>query len=340
MVSYVKKIMAAFVLLSLVAACSGDSSVVQPTSSDVSMLVSSESDSDSDSEERFGPWSAPVNLGAPNSSAIDLAAEISPDGLTLYFASNRAGGAGANDIYVTTRECTDAGDARCAWTTPVNLQQLNSPVGDAGPLLSADGHRLYLTSQRPGGFGANDIYVSYRDDVTEQLAWGPPINIGSPINSAESELGPSLWKKELYFFRAPPVVLSSPGDLYVSAIRHGEFQLPQLVLELRVVQDPSQPDPYHDSKPAVRFDGRELFFESNRPDGSVGLADIWQSTRRSWRKPWGAPTNMGTPINSVGNERRPSLSADGTMLFYDSDRPGGAGGPDLYVVTRKRLTTD
>jgi hypothetical protein len=77
-------------------------------------------------------WSTPVNLGpVVNSAANDLAAELSKDGLSLYFASNRPGGAGANDLYVSQR--TTVNDP---WRAPTNLAMLNSSFGDAGPHLS------------------------------------------------------------------------------------------------------------------------------------------------------------------------------------------------------------
>src|SRR3954469_21771204 len=67
-------------------------------------------------------WSEPVNLGPPvNSAGFDTAATLSPNGLSLYFVSIRAGGVGLTDIWVSQRDCAD-----CAWQEPVNLSMVNS----------------------------------------------------------------------------------------------------------------------------------------------------------------------------------------------------------------------
>src|SRR5688500_17486219 len=139
-------------------------------------------------------WSEPVNLGPTvNSAANDLAAELSKDGLSLYFASNRPGGAGANDLYVTRRASVDD-----PWGSPTNLAMLNTSSGDAGPHLSRDGHWLFFTSQRAGGSGGNDVYLSYRANTHDDFAWEAPVSIGFPVNSAQSELGPIAWGQEFY----------------------------------------------------------------------------------------------------------------------------------------------
>ena len=88
----------------------------------------------------------------------------------------------------------------------------------------------------------------------------------------------------------------------------------------------------NDVSPTVRFDEREIFFASTRA-GSIGLNDVWVSTRRSPNDPWSTPENVG-PVNSVLNELTPSLSPDGRILLFDSDRPGGVGGRDIYMSTR------
>src|SRR6266702_2435188 len=95
-------------------------------------------------------WSEPVNLGpVVNSSALDANAGLSPDGLTLYFISNRAGGLGNNDVWMTHRQCVP-----CDWETPVNLgAPINSDAVEGAPTMSDDGRMLFFFSSRPGGFG-------------------------------------------------------------------------------------------------------------------------------------------------------------------------------------------
>ena len=92
-----------------------------------------------------------------------------------------------------------------------------------------------------------------------------------------------------------------------------------------------------DGQPNVRRDGLELFFFSNRP-GTLGMADIYSASRESARSPWSTPENLGPNVNSsTGAETRPSLSWDGTTLYFGSTRPGGEGSSDHHVTTRQRL---
>jgi WD40-like Beta Propeller Repeat len=301
-------------LVLLAIACGRDARIHEPQRSQDGFSISPASVSD------VSDWSAPVNLGPTvNSAANDLAAELSKDALSLYFASNRPGGSGANDLYVSQRASVDD-----PWGPPTNLAMLNTVAGDAGPHLSRDGHWLFFTSQRAGGSGGNDIYVSYRANTHDDFAWEAPVNIGPPVNTVQSELGPSTWGPEFYFWRGPPTPISVPGDIYVSRMRGRDFDTPELVAELS--------SSGHDEKPGIRFDGRQIVISSDRP-GTVGGLDIWLATRQGNGHAWGTPVNVLT-INSSLDDRRPSFSPDGTMLFFDSNRPGGSGLLDLYVSTR------
>src|SRR3989449_8969059 len=91
-------------------------------------------------------WSPPVNVGAPiNTDATENNCALSPDDLSLYFTSNRAGGFGGADIWGAHRACVE-----CPWETPVNLgPTLNTASGDQGPSISLDGH--LRSEERRGG---------------------------------------------------------------------------------------------------------------------------------------------------------------------------------------------
>jgi hypothetical protein len=93
-----------------------------------------------------------------------------------------------------------------------------------------------------------------------------------------------------------------------------------------------------DNRPNLRADGLEVFFYSNRPGGSGGN-DLWVATRATVDAAWSTPINLGAAVNTSANDGHPYLSADGRTLVFDSTRPGGLGGDDLYVMTRAaRLT--
>ena len=94
-----------------------------------------------------------------------------------------------------------------------------------------------------------------------------------------------------------------------------------------------------DIQPNVRHDGREIVFASNRGGPTAfGGQDIWFATRKSVNGPWSAPVNIGTvenQINTTANETRPSLSWDGTTLYFGR-APGMPVTADIFVTTRDR----
>ena len=131
------------------------------------------------------PWGTPVNLGPKvNSSAFDMGASISADGRTLVFQSNRPGGAGAEDIYVSTRTT-----ASNPWGRAVNLgPTVNSSTFDGQPYLTPDGLVLLFCSNRPGGFGDWDIWVTTRETTDD--TWSTPMNLGPLVNTSAGEAEP------------------------------------------------------------------------------------------------------------------------------------------------------
>jgi WD40 repeat protein len=281
--------------------------------------------------ERYSDWSAPVNLGAPiNTPATEQKGTLSKDGLTLYFGSDRPGGFGSLDVYVSHRATLES-----PWEDPVNLgPAINSSGFDNAPSLSNDEHLLFFSSNRPGGLGQFDIYVSRRKNPNidfGDLGWQPAVNVGPGVNSPDVDIAPMYLQSaeegpaNLYFGRG----LQSSGlsDIYVAPVsRTGESLGPAvLVAELSVPG-------FNDAAPTVRRDGREIFFWSTRP-GSSG-SDLWTSTRQSVHEPWSTPVRLEEPLNSAFNEVTPSLSFDGLTLLFTSTRPGGHGGADIWMVTR------
>jgi len=126
----------------------------------------------------------PENLGPiVNSSAMEWGPSFSADYLEMFFVSDRPGGFGNWDIWVTTRETADDD-----WGTPINLEPpVNSSYLDHSPAISADGLEFYFCSTRPGGVGYEDIWVTRRESKDD--TWGSPVNLGQPANSPTLDYG-------------------------------------------------------------------------------------------------------------------------------------------------------
>ena len=97
---------------------------------------------------------------------------------------------------------------------------------------------------------------------------------------------------------------------------------------------------FSDQGPAISKDGLSLYFTSDRPGGLGGPFDMYVSQRASVDDPWGAPLNLGPTVNTAFDEGNPALSRDGHLLFFQSKRPGGLGGIDLWVSRREHTHDD
>jgi hypothetical protein len=272
-------------------------------------------------------WSPPVHLGAINSTVADIQPALSPDGLSLFFTSARAGGLGGNDIWVSQRDCDD-----CPWGTPVNVAALNSAATDGGLTLSRDGHLVFFHSGRPGGPGNNDIYTSWRANPKDDFAWEPPTVLGGGVNTTALENKPCFVQTgedgagDLYFNRGPTA--NELNDIYIAPVTRQGYVLAPAV-PVAELNDPVGTD----AGAHVRADGREIFFQSDRA-GTLGMTDLYVSTRRSPHEPWSPPQNLGAPLNSAFREAHSYVSRDATILIFSSDRPGGLGERDLWMSTR------
>jgi hypothetical protein len=278
-------------------------------------------------------WSEPVKLGAPinTEASSDGSPVLSPDGLSLYITSNRAGGLGANDIWVSHRDCET-----CAWEEPVNLgAPINSSANDGQPTFSSDPHVMIFNSARPGGHGAADIYVTRRADPEDNLGWGAPVNLGPLVNTADNDNGAEYVEREdghdavLYFVRG--LVMLQRADIYSAPITRDGVVL-AAAAPVSELNDPT----VNDAGLTVRRDGREIIFWSNRnsPPGTV-QGDLFVSTRANVHDPWSPPVNLGPPVNSSEfHEISASLSDDGRTLLITRVPFNNVGGQDIWMSTR------
>jgi Tol biopolymer transport system component len=281
--------------------------------------------------DEFGAWAPAVSVevspGADdslNTAALEGCPSVSPDGLSLFFASNRAGGFGGLDIYVSHRAKRND-----AWGAPVNAGLVINTAGDEFcPTPLRDGTTLLFVSTRQDltvHCGGSDIYRTTNDAGT----WTTPVNLGCDVNSTADEASPFL------------VGANGPAELYFSSTRSGashiyvaqrvegwDFTTPELVAGVNSTAS--------DARPNVRHDGLEMCFDSTR-SGGFGASDIYMSSRATTSDAWSTPVNAGSNVNSAAGEARCSLSWSATAMYFGSTRAGGEGSFDLYVTTRSEL---
>ena len=242
---------------------------------------------------------------------------LSPDGLSLYMATNRGNGVDI-DIWVARRESTTA-----PWGAPAALPApINGPTEDFCP-TPVRGRGLFFVSKREEPNG--DIYFTKQ---RPNGSWEEPIRLGPEINSPAQEWSPSYFEDQqgrpvLYFSRNTPGTNSH--DIYYS-VNYGPAQLAQG----GVNQGAS------DARPNVRKDGLEIVFDSDKQGN--GNQDVWAASRASTSDPWGPAIHLAHLSSPNGNDTRASLSWDGTFLLFGTVRPGITEGQgDIYVATRSKV---
>lgn len=214
-----------------------------------------------------------------------------------------------------------------------NLSDLNTAGPEYGPFVKGD--RFYFTGSRDDeavfkttGTGYTDVYVT--KFVDNQVDASNIKSVGDFINTMgihEANLAIAPNGKTMIFARSnvPKKNGRKEVDLYITRYRNNEWSKPELM-------NISSRD-FWDSTPAFSRDGRSLYFASNRP-GGFGGTDIWVAHLGTNGR-WGNAKNMGSTINTSGNELFPFVS-DANKLYYASDGLPGLGGLDIFEATRRR----
>ncbi|HEY5916222.1 MAG TPA: OmpA family protein [Chryseolinea sp.] len=268
-----------------------------------------------------GEWTKPTKI-SPNINIEfnDAAASLSPDGKTLVLYYEYGGG----DIYVSKAD----GES---WTKPVALNKnINAPMSwETSAFLSDDGKKLYFSSNREGGLGNLDIYISEMDQTGD---WGTANNLGPVINTVGREDSPHLDPdgSTLYF--------SSDGhpsmggtDIFKSEFKDGKWQQPvNLGYPINSVDD--------DSFFAVTADRRRAYFSTLREEGNAEiytltfvepqqlLADVIRPTQPAplvvmESQPETTPEAASRGLTASSQQEQSPGDADGSLarkfLFFD-----------------------
>ncbi len=168
-----------------------------------------------------GKWGFPYPISRTiNTQYNEGTCSISADGKVLIFTSCMGRRSyGSCDLFISYREGID-------WSRPVNMgENINSKYWDSQPALSADGRRLYFVSERPGGEGLRDIWMSEMDEIGN---WQPAVNLGPSINTQEDDVSPFIHVNGETMYFASKGYLSFGGyDLYSTEYINGEWTEPK-----------------------------------------------------------------------------------------------------------------
>ncbi|HLN19605.1 MAG TPA: OmpA family protein [Bacteroidales bacterium] len=206
-----------------------------------------------------GKWSEPVNLKTPvNSRGWESQPSISADGRTLFFSSNRPGGFGGKDLWMSRMNETNS------WSEPENLGNLINTEGDEmSPFIHFDGKTLFFSSDGHRGMGGFDIF---RTTMNEDSTWAEPMNLGYPINTYNDETG---------------LIISSDGaKAYFSSVRDARNGKDIFYFEL---YESARPDPvsYIKGKVYDRETGKQITADYeliNLSSGNIALKNTTDRT--------------------------------------------------------------
>ncbi len=268
----------------------------------------------------------PQNLDAINTPTAETHISLSADGLALYFVSDRFGGQGGADIWVTRRS-----DASGAWGAPENVGfPINSMNRDLAPCISRDGLTLYFSSDRQPSQGMIDIWVATRS--SDASPWNAPVNLGEEVNGIAGENHPFISADSLHLYFSdyddPTVRKGGLGQLDMWEAKRASVSA---AWEKPANMGPVFNTPGRESHPYLSSDGLVFLFCSDRA-GGLGQRDIWFSKRATLDGPWSDPRNFGAGVNSTGHEKCVCLSADRSMIYVASDRIGGQGNVDVWCI--------
>ncbi len=205
------------------------------------------------------PWAAPMLDDQLSSSADETTPEMSGDGLVMFQSSERDGGMGGYDIWVSTRATK-----LDAWSVPVVVPELSSTADDNACAPRDDLLEVVQSSDR-GASGSNDPTDLWLSDRTSRTAdWPTPIRLAISDGNDDAPF-PTADGLELYFADSP----NGNQDLYVArrATLDDDFGPPERIDELDTSDD--------DDDPWVSPDGHHIFF--SRADSTTST--IWESER-------------------------------------------------------------
>ncbi|MFA6232814.1 MAG: hypothetical protein WC824_01330, partial [Bacteroidota bacterium] len=279
-----------------------------------------------------------TNLGDNINTRFDeIKPSVTVDGSRMYFASDKEGGKGKLDIYVS-----DFKDG--VWQPAVNLgDRINTTDHETINGISFDGTKILIYGGFPGHMGNGDNYYFEKTD----RGWSNIMHFPPMVNSKfydsdafmtadgfsviftsdrDGVVGDRVAKNTRYHGS-----VAGNTDLFVS-VRRGTYWQPPINL------GPVVNTPFAERSPFLHPDGRTLYFASDGHPG-LGKMDVFKSVRSnttSWTE-WSEPVNLGKDVNGTDDDWGYRITPDGKFAFFStSNQPDGKGENDIYMITLPR----
>lgn len=266
---------------------------------------------DDDAPPPLGRFGEPILVAVSDPMAADDDPSMTADLRELYFDSDRPGSVGLGDLFLASR--ADPGDD---FGLPDLVDELASPDDDTAFRVADDGLALVFSSDRAGGLGGRDNWISVR--LLRSDPWGEPRPL-TELNSAMEEAGASLDDG------GRRIVFSSDrdgagSDLYVATRASVEdpFGPAMPIVELNTAA--------LEGNPTLRHGGLTLYLVSNRD----GTDDLYVTTRTALDRPFGDPRPL-VELNSPSSDVDLWISEDERCVLFSSDRTGNS---EIYEATR------
>ncbi len=231
-----------------------------------------------------------------NTKFHDAAVAFSRNGEEIFFTRN--------NFLDGKKETDDAGVMRLKvfyarsagegkWGELQSLPFNSNEYSVAHPALSADGNKLFFTSDMPGGFGGMDLYFSEK----ESGRWGPPMNLGPEINTEGHEIFPTLGPDDKLYFASDGLIGLGGLDIYYTSKRDNNWTMPEnMGFPINSISD--------DFGIIFNPEGVCGFLTSDR-DGGAGRDDVY-----SFRK-------TALTVEVLVYDEKTTLPIEGALVYND-----------------------
>jgi hypothetical protein len=283
--------------------CDTDRQLCSPLPTDAALDVAG-APADSFVFDPGPPWSAMQPIIAINTASYETDPALSPDGLELFFSSDRPGTVGALDVYRSTRATTAD-----PFGAPLPVAELQTAGDDYAVEIASDGLTIYFRRQ-------NDIYRARRasrstpfTNITHDTELSTAMVDSNPALSGDLRIASTT--------REGPFGVNKELLLFTRSNRNQPWGTPRALDELSTTAD--------ESASVLDQTGTRMMFHSDRP-GSVGATDIYFTARPSTSAMFLPPVPI-SEINTAVIESDPSLDATWSILVIERQN-------DIYIATR------